>query len=304
MKTILKDGTILNSHDLPDYIAKEIKKHNNFYEFKLLNKLKEMNVFGDGDIIEIGANIGNHVVFYKMRAGIEGKIYAFEPLKNNYEILEKNIKDNNLQNVDIKKYGLGDKNESATFFVNETNFGNSSLIMQKYSSKKVDVEIREVTDELKILMNSSSFAKIDIEGAEKFIFDKLINAFKKDNFRFLIELNMYEYSTLDEYMKQFKKIREAGFKLIFMPDSANFLWSSWKSDVDTFSEKKISKNYCLYQIKLLRNEYDASSSSDERNEILKAYKKMAKKIFVPFNLRMFWSKIYLLFRPFHALWKK
>lgn len=299
MKTILKDGTIINSHELPDFISTEIMKNKNFFEHKLLNKLKKLNAFGSGDIIEIGANIGNHVIYYKTQLKGSRKIFAFEPLADNYEILEKNVVENKMTGVEIKKYGLGKKDEIKEFFVNENNFGNSSLILQSGSTRKVSVGIKDVSRELKPLMNSSSFAKIDIEGAEKFMFDELIASLKKKDFCFLIELNVSEYSTLDEYIGLFKKIKAEGFKLMHMPDAQNFLWSSRSKDKDIFSVKKITWNYFSPKVKKLRDEYDASSNKFERKLILAQYSKICNQVSVPLLSKIIWSKFYIFFSFLH-----
>lgn len=297
MKTILKDGTILNSHDLPDHISTKISEHHNFFEYKLLNQLKKINAFGDGDIIEIGANVGNHVVYYKTQLNNSDRtIVAFEPLEANYSILEKNIVDNKLSNVDVRKYGLGPKTEKATFYVNETNFGNSSLLKQKESSKKTTVQIKEVVSELEPLMSKSSFAKIDIEGAEKYIFDSLIKTFAKPEFAFLIEINRYEYDSVDEYIAQFEKIRKAGFKLICMPDENNFLWSSRKADKDIYDKEKLVKNYFAYFVRNIRNAYDASKTKAEREKLTEEYQKISNQFHVALFRKLFWSQIFVFFK--------
>lgn len=297
MKTTLKNGITLYSHDLPDYISKKIVKYKNFYEYELLSSLKNINAFGSGDIIEIGANIGNHVIFYKTQLSDDRKVFAFEPLEDNYKILEKNIDENKIKNVEIMKFGLGKESGFLSFYVNEKNFGNSSLIQQNKSTRETKVEIRNVSESLKKIVKNASFAKVDIEGAEKYIFDDLIKIFSKDDFTFLIELNHYEYDSLELYMAQFEKIRKSGFKLILMPDNTNFLWTTKKLSNDIFPEveKSIINFYWLTQVRKLRDKFDAELSKEKRELLKNEYKIIAKKINIPIFSKLIWSKFYMLF---------
>jgi FkbM family methyltransferase len=50
-------------------------------------------------IIDIGANIGYYSLIASKLTGKEGQVYAFEPIPNTYEILQKNIELNKLTNV-------------------------------------------------------------------------------------------------------------------------------------------------------------------------------------------------------------
>ena len=65
------------------------------YETELI--LKQVK---SGDIIvDVGANIGYYTVLFADKVGKKGKIIAIEPDPINFEILQKNIKENKLFNV-------------------------------------------------------------------------------------------------------------------------------------------------------------------------------------------------------------
>lgn len=73
----------------PDYITQALVSSKTFYEHQLLEHILN-NHPNHKTIVEVGANIGNHVVFYEHFLNKEN-ILAFEPEPNNYKLLCKNI---------------------------------------------------------------------------------------------------------------------------------------------------------------------------------------------------------------------
>ena len=70
MKIKLNDGKILHTHD--DYLGNVLKKNNGMYfEYDSLNFLKKKYNFNT--VIDIGANIGNHSLFF---SDFSEKIYS------------------------------------------------------------------------------------------------------------------------------------------------------------------------------------------------------------------------------------
>ncbi len=119
-------------------------------------------------VIDIGANEGT----FTRAAGYifpKAKIYAFEPLTEYYNM----IKD--LKNVTAFNFGLWDKEEEGTFYINSEKSGASSFLKPlenytKYIVKKEKISEIKVPkkrfDKLKIPIIRPCFVKIDVEGAE------------------------------------------------------------------------------------------------------------------------------------------
>jgi len=61
------------------------------------------------NILDIGANIGTHTVIYSNYT--KGDVFAFEPQKMCFDILDKNIELNNCNNVVAYNFGGSDENE-------------------------------------------------------------------------------------------------------------------------------------------------------------------------------------------------
>ena len=78
-----------------DAIQSTIFNANNFFDIHIIQKADKF-LQDNANILDIGANIGNNAVYYAMIRNAN-KIYAFEPIKDTFEILRKNIELNALQ---------------------------------------------------------------------------------------------------------------------------------------------------------------------------------------------------------------
>ena len=118
VKTVnIGNGIKLSGYE-NEYILSIIEKTNDFYEQNLLDNwvakyAKEAKV-----IYDIGANIGNHTVYFAKKLNAE-KIYSFEPMSINYKMLEKNIADNNIKNVKAYNIALGAENSSSKMLIEQ-----------------------------------------------------------------------------------------------------------------------------------------------------------------------------------------
>lgn len=121
-----------------------------------------------GDIvISCGAFMGETAIWFADKTGKDGKVYSFEPTKNIFQIVERNIKRNNLNGI-IKVFNCGVWNENTCldFRISnniEANACNSIVDVggkEKIKVKKIDSFVKE-ENIIKI-----DFIKMDIEGAE------------------------------------------------------------------------------------------------------------------------------------------
>jgi FkbM family methyltransferase len=93
------------------------------YETELIQRQVK---FGDV-IVDVGANIGYYTILLASKVGKKGKVFAFEPDKTNFEILEKNIKANNLENVVAINAAVGSSNGEKILYKSEENLGDHKL---------------------------------------------------------------------------------------------------------------------------------------------------------------------------------
>lgn len=113
----------------------------------------------DGIALDIGANIGNHSLFF---SDYFKRVLSFEPNPNTYRLLA--INSSLTDNVECFEYGLSDANSEAALTVNNNNMGASS-VSEKASEKDISIQLRKLDDVLEAA-EQVRLVKIDVEGHE------------------------------------------------------------------------------------------------------------------------------------------
>ena len=142
-----------------DHIYKYLKTTGSFYELKLLEKVKSLNL--KGTYVDVGANIGNHTVFFS-KFCTSDKVISIEMDSSIYKILNKNINNLNILNTKLINVGVGEKFKKVkTSNIDKTNVG-----MTKIIGEDGDVIVNTLDN---ILSNEENITiiKFDIEGYEK-----------------------------------------------------------------------------------------------------------------------------------------
>jgi len=127
-----------SSKEETEYIFSEIFTEGQYEGHDII--IKEDDV-----IFDVGANIGLFSLFVK---GIEPtvKVFAFEPIKPTFEVLQKNIHLHSLENVTLFNYGLSSENNPQKIFTFYPN-------MSANSTTKPDDTLADL-EEIKIDQNS------------------------------------------------------------------------------------------------------------------------------------------------------
>jgi FkbM family methyltransferase len=141
-----------------DMIGNIILHTSTFYERELLEKIRS-HIHTDSVVVDIGANIGNHTVYFSKICKCR-HVFSFEPQVSVYHELKHNIRINAISNCTSYNMALG----SAA--------GNADIIHQRPTNKAgtrfapaADGQYRvRALDELGI--EKIDFMKIDVEGME------------------------------------------------------------------------------------------------------------------------------------------
>lgn len=136
-----------------------------------------------GDVVyDIGANIGFYTVVLAKAVGEKGKVIAFEPERESYNVLQKNLKLNGLTNVYIFQKALGDKEGEGKLFLGQT-IGNFSLV--KTYEKEIGYQTVEIVEGDQFVKEQNlpipKVVKIDVEGYEYSVFQGLRNTLSHPN---------------------------------------------------------------------------------------------------------------------------
>ena len=128
-----------------------------------------------GDIaVDIGAHIGRYTIIGSKRVGAQGKVVAIEAHPGNFEMLNRNIKLNQLTNVIPLNYAVYSKETKIKLYLpsGESGFTKYNTIMPNWiNTQEKFVEVNANTlDYLlqlnKIRQEEVNWIKIDVEGAE------------------------------------------------------------------------------------------------------------------------------------------
>mgnify|MGYP001184277305 CR=1 FL=1 len=116
--------------------------------------------FLNGNVLDIGANIGNHSLFF---SNYFKKVISFEPHPKIFKILSLNTE--NIKNIKIYNFGASNKNTSLSMLENKLNMGGSKLSLNN-TTTSLNVKLKKLDDFCKDLKNIT-LLKIDTEGHEK-----------------------------------------------------------------------------------------------------------------------------------------
>lgn len=177
-------------------------------EFDLLKKIIKPNMIG----LDVGANIGFYSVLFAKHSKM---VHCFEIQKANYELLNKNIVLNNLQNKAILIHkAVSNKNGKIRIYTGDmNNFANLSkddLHAHSPSSKNYTVEeVKTIRlDDYFKGLKAPNYAKIDVDGHELEVIMGGMKTLMKTKF-IMIEINL-KGKKKEVILKLFKKM---GFKI-------------------------------------------------------------------------------------------
>tara|TARA_B100001029_G_scaffold131341_1_gene110232 strand:+ start:347 stop:1093 length:747 start_codon:yes stop_codon:yes gene_type:complete len=127
----------------------------------------------DGDlVVDIGAHVGIFST-YAAQKNKSGKIFSFEPFKDNFNRLKFHKELNKISNINIYNLAISGENGKKFFYINSKNSGGNSFIKDIYRNKEIIVETIKLTDFCKKeKIRKIDFLKMDCEGAEFEIFEK------------------------------------------------------------------------------------------------------------------------------------
>jgi len=153
-----------------DYHAYPFSVHG-YFEWR--NWAIAMAFCSPGDtILEIGANIGTETVGFSDIVGDLGKVYAFEPLPSNLELLKETVRLNQYQNVIVLPVAVGEECKRVRFVVppakSASGMGYILGIEKQTNSNSIETDCVTL-DSYSDRIGPVKLIFIDAEGAEVLI---------------------------------------------------------------------------------------------------------------------------------------
>lgn len=176
-------------------------------------------------VLDIGANIGLYALWNSKRVDT-GKIICFEPNPLVYPLLQKNIKDNQLVNVEVFPYAIGINTGEVEFEVSPFSSGDGTIMKWRnkntsssnYNKYILNMETLDHFAKQRNLNETIDLIKMDIEGAE---FEAICGA--KEVLKITKRIVM-EYHDAELFKTIIKQLNEIGLKCIRILPSNNIAY--------------------------------------------------------------------------------
>lgn len=194
-------GSIGKNKEWETHITRFVKAYNKNYNIK--------------NIIDVGANFGYHTIFFSKE--VSENVYGFEPQHQNYQLLEYNIKNNNVSNAIIYNLACGnDKCDVKMPIIQTTNQVN----MGDFTPNIITTKHYSITKS--ILLDEFDFPqidliKIDVQGWEKLVLlgsSKLLTQYKPT---LIVEFEYFQLSKTNTTCNDlFNYIRSQNYYIFYL----------------------------------------------------------------------------------------
>jgi FkbM family methyltransferase len=141
-------------------------------------------------VVDIGAHIGYETLLLAQQVGSNGRIFAFEPLADNFRVLTENISLNGCQNITAENKAVINVSGrvSLTRADSDPLTPTSRVVMDGGS----DIAAVSIDDYFRNSQFPISFLKIDAEGAEGLILEGMHEILKRDRPILLVEVHSFD----------------------------------------------------------------------------------------------------------------
>src|ERR687890_320032 len=182
-----------------------------------------------GDIVvDIGAHMGRYTIIASKRVGTNGKVVAIEAHPGNFEMLNRNIKLNQLANVISLNYAVYSKETKIKLYLPEEESGYTiynTIMTNRAGTEDKFVDVNAQTVDYLLELNQIkeeliNWIKIDVEGAEFEVLKGATNVLSKSkDIALLIEIH-----GLDNYRPILNFLSLYNFKIEFEKSNKNGDW--------------------------------------------------------------------------------
>ena len=160
-------------------------------------------------IIDIGGHIGLFALDVTKNCK-KGKIFCYEPVQKNYQLLKDNIKINKISNVHHFNLAVSNEQNKIKIFLNEDDAGHSIIQSQTKFETIDSISLKNIIDIHNI--RKCNFLKIDCEGAEF----KILEYLPDENFdkieKIVIEYHIFN-NDFNLYEKMKKRLQNLNFEI-------------------------------------------------------------------------------------------
>ena len=203
----------VSSYQLRNGIKYEI----NNTDYNLLNHIWNYDVYRKGSIkkgdivLDIGSHVGIFSVLASKLVGDSGKVFSFEPSPNNFYLLKKNIKLNDINNITAINKGVSNKQGVKKLFLSLFGYGGNSFFKNQNKKDFINIDCISLTEAIeKNKIKKIDFLKMDCEGAEY----EILFSSPDDTLNKIKRISMESHDIKKYFINDLKKfLEEKGFSV-------------------------------------------------------------------------------------------
>lgn len=180
----------------------------------------------DDVVLDIGAHIGYYTLMAAKRVGKKGKVYAFEPNKDNLALLSKNIDLNGYKNIVLVDKAVAKSTKRARLFINPISSGMHSLVdIDNNSTNSIMVDTISLDDFFDRNPPRISVIKMDIEGGEYLALEGMTYLLRKsEKLTLFIEFSPFALKKSKRSPRGFLNyLKRFGFKIYGIDELSNLV---------------------------------------------------------------------------------
>ena len=121
-------------------------------------------IITDATVVDVGANVGNHTLFFSKQVGPKGRVFSFEPQRFLFQVLCANALLGQFRNIWPYRLAVGDVVGTVDIpvpnYERPNNFGDYSLEFDTFK------EPGDITTLDALSLSECHLIKIDVEGME------------------------------------------------------------------------------------------------------------------------------------------
>jgi len=174
-------------------------------------------------VIDVGANVGYFSLLAADLVGTNGKVYAFEPEPENYNLLLTNIQINSYGNIETRAEAVSNTCGSIKLFLSELDNGSHSI--NEAGARGVAATLSVKTTTLDAFLEGEGWPavnllKIDVEGAELMVLEGMKHfGQKSDGIKLVIEYCPFLIKAAGaQPLDLLQKIISMGFQIRFVDE--------------------------------------------------------------------------------------
>lgn len=193
------------------------------WEPHMTNFVQKMkDIFDIKNVIDVGANFGYNSIYFSKILGDDGKVFAFEPQLQNYELLVQNVKQNDITNIVCYNNACSHVNGEVELPLFElplqepTNMGDITPNYKYYKATKSYTTVKSVRlDNLNF--PKIDLIKIDVQGWEINVIDGLQEILLKDKPVLIVEFEHFQLAKNDKTCQELADIiRNYGYYIYYL----------------------------------------------------------------------------------------